>query len=83
MKYNLTLEEVQAIELATTDAVNLALAQLKVNPAVRKVPPGDIFCICGGKLLELARMHGATIEDLRAAVGGALIGLSQLGQPKH
>lgn len=83
MKYNLTLEEIQAIELATTDAMNLALAQLKANPAVRKAPPSDIFCICGGKLLELARMHGATMDDLNAAVGGALIGLSQLGRPKH
>ena len=81
--YDLTEHDVVAIDQAIVDAVNRMLAELKGNPVIRKVPPSAVFCICGGRLLELAKQHGASNTDLQAALGGALIGLSTLGATKH
>ena len=80
--YGLTEQDVAAIEQATVNALNRMLAELKGNPVLQKVPPHAIFCLCGGRLLELAKMHGATIAALQAALGGALIGLSMLDKTK-
>lgn len=71
--YGLTEQDVVAIEQAIVNALNRMLAELKGNPVIQKVPPSAVFCLCGGRLLELAKMHGATNTDLQAALGGALI----------
>ena len=81
--YGLTEQDVAAIEQAIVNALNRMLAELKGNPVIQKVPPSAVFCICGGRLLELAKMHGAATTDLQAALGGALIGLSMLDKTKH
>ncbi len=81
--YGLTEQDVVAIEHATVNALNRMLAELRVNPVIRKVPPSAVFCICGGRFLELAKEHGATLTDLQAALGGALVGLSTMDKTKH
>jgi len=79
----LTKAEIQEVEQTLTDALNLASEHMYKNAVVRRVPVKDVLCMCGGKLLEVALDHGATVDDLYKVIRGAQLGLSKGGNVTH